>query len=430
MRRLLLIAVLSIISFQASHAQFGKYFRNQTLRFDYVHSGNFGEEYITADEFIREGKWAGPRINLADPFDYGSYQLRVYDKASGTLVYSRGYSSLFIEYQATDEAKSQCGSFPESVLLPWPKKPVRIEIHSRGKDMAWKKTFETDFHPKKDNAAKIKQKGYPVEIIHNGGKPGRMLDIVFLPEGYTAEEMDKFRLDCARYRDYLFDTRPYGDYREKISIRAVMAPSGETGTDNPGDSVYRNTLLNSGFYTFNSERYLTTADFKTVRDVAAAAPYDQVIILVNHPKYGGGGIYNFYAITTVDDKHSGFVYTHEFGHSFAGLGDEYQGSGTASDDYYDLSKEPWEPNITTLVNFESKWQDMLPPGTPVPTPDTDEWQDKLGVFEGAGYMPRGIYRPYRDCSMNVIKFDNYCPVCRRAIIKMIGYYTGEVWRQP
>jgi hypothetical protein len=183
--------------------------------------------------------------------------------------------------------------------------------------------------------------------------------------------------------------------------------------------------MHSGFGTFNSDRYLTTPDFKSVRNAASNIPYDQIVILVNHPRYGGGGIYNFYAISTVDDLNSGFVYTHEFGHAFAGLGDEYSYEGSTSEAVYDLTKEPWEPNITTLVNFESKWQDMLTPDIPVPTPGTEEWLGKLGVFEGAGYMDKGMYKPYQDCSMNAVKFNNFCPVCQRAIREMIEYYTGK-----
>lgn len=418
----LTIIILIIFSFLSTSAQFGRHFKNQTLRFDYFHSGNFEDEHIVPDEMMKEGKWAGPRKNLIDPFDFGSYKLMVYDQGSGRLIYSKGYSSLFIEYQATEEARTQSGNFPESVLMPLPRKPVRLEIHSRGKDMIWKKALETTIDPKKDDIPGPIPASYPVEVIHNGKNPRKMLDLVFLPEGYTENEMDKFLDDCFRFRDYLFDTRPYGDFMDKINIRAVMASSEESGTDIPGDSIWKNTLLNSSFYTFGSERYLTTSDFKAVRNVAACAPYDQAIIMVNHPKYGGGGIYNFYAITTVDDQHSAFVFTHELGHSFAGLGDEYQGAGTASDEYYDITKEPWEPNISSLVDFSAKWEDMLPAGTPVPTPVSDEWQGKLGVFEGAGYMEKGLYRPYLDCSMNMIRFDNFCPVCQRTIRRMIGYY--------
>ena len=422
--RLITILFLLLVTL-ATNAQFGKYFKNRTLRFDYYHSGHFEEEYFMPDEMILEGKWAGPRKNLIDPFDYGAYKILVYDSLSNELIYTRGFSSLFIEYQATEEAQSQCGNFPESFLVPLPKKTVRIEFQSRGIDMVWVKRYEGFINPKKDDFNLRTENVFPVATIRKSGNPKKKLDLVFLPEGYTEAELPKFLDDCERFTDYLFDTDPYKPYIKDINIRAVVAPSEETGTDIPVDSISRSTLLNSNFSTFGSERYLTTSDFKKVRDVASNCPYDQIIILVNHPRYGGGGIYNFYAISTVDNSNSGFVFTHEFGHSFAGLGDEYSGAGSNSEDVYSADKEPWEPNITTLADFDAKWKDLLSAGTPVPTPDADEWKGKVGVFEGAGYMKTGVYRPYIDCSMNVIKFNNYCPVCQRTIGRMIEYYRGR-----
>jgi hypothetical protein len=407
----------------ASYAQFGKYFKNRTLRFDYYHSGSFEVEYVMPDEMILEGKWAGPRKHLIDPFDFGADKIMVYDSVSDKLIFTRGFSSLFIEYQATEEAKSQCGNFPESILMPLPKKTVRLEYYSRGKDMVWVKRYESCINPRKDEIKIKTGNTYPTETIVSSGSPKNKLDLVILPEGYTVAEMPKFLDDCKRFTSYLFETDPYGQFIKKVNVRAVIAPSEESGTDIPGDTVSRSTLLNSSFYTFGSDRYLMTNDFKKVRDIASSMPYDQIIILVNHPRYGGGGIYNFYAISTVDNENSGLVFTHEFGHSFAGLGDEYSGSGSATEDVYSRNKEPWEPNITTLVNFDAKWKNMLSAGTPVPTPETDEWKGKTGVFEGAGYMKNGIYRPYIDCSMNVVRFNNFCPVCQRAIKEMIEYYS-------
>lgn len=407
----------------ASYAQFGKYFKNRTLRFDYYHSGSFEVEYVMPDEMILEGKWAGPRKHLIDPFDFGADKIMVYDSVSDKLIFTRGFSSLFIEYQATEEAKSQCGNFPESILMPLPKKTVRLEYYSRGKDMVWVKRYESCINPRKDEIKIKTGNTYPTETIVSSGSPKNKLDLVILPEGYTVAEMPKFLDDCERFTSYLFETDPYGQFIKKVNVRAVIAPSEESGTDIPGDTVSRSTLLNSSFYTFGSDRYLMTNDFKKVRDIASSMPYDQIIILVNHPRYGGGGIYNFYAISTVDNENSGLVFTHEFGHSFAGLGDEYSGSGSATEDVYSRNKEPWEPNITTLVNFDAKWKNMLSAGTPVPTPETDEWKGKTGVFEGAGYMKNGIYRPYIDCSMNVVRFNNFCPVCQRAIKEMIEYYS-------
>ncbi len=422
--RCFILLILLALGLNAT-AQFGKHFRNKTLRYDYFHSGSVDAEYIMPDELILEGKWSGPKKGLIDPFDYGNHKMTVFDAASGKLIFTSQYSSLFAEYQATEEAKSQCGNFPESVLMPFPKKPVKIEFYSRGKEMVWNKVFETELDPKTAEVKSADLKQYPVARINRAGNPAKKFDIVFLPEGYTEAEMDKFIKDCHTFAEYLFTTEPYGEYRKMINITGVLAASAESGTDVPQDSVFRETLLHSGFNTFNTPRYLTTPDFKAVRNVAGQMPYDQVVILVNHALYGGGGIYNFYAISTVDDQHSGFVFTHEFGHSFAGLGDEYSGTGSNAEDIYTGHAEPWEPNITTLADFGAKWQDMLPEGTPVPTPVSEEWQGKVGVFEGAGYMEKGAYRPYLDCSMNVVKFNNFCPVCQRAIRERIEYYGGK-----
>jgi hypothetical protein len=417
---LLILALLLALS---SQAQYRKYFEKNTLRYDYYHSGDASDEYWARDDFIREGQWAGPRKDLIDPFDYGHYRVMVFDSASNELIFSRGYSSLFYEYRSTEEAKTQCGNYPESVVMPFPKKPVRLEFHSRQKDLSWKKMHEVTIDPATTDVNVPSNTFYPYLPLHRSGNPKKKLDLVFLPEGYTLDEMEKFRADCAKFRDWLFATDPYGEYEKKINIWMVLAASEESGTDIPGDSIYRNTIMNSNFYTFGSERYLTTGDYKAVRNLAANAPCDQVVILVNSEKYGGGGIYNFYAISTTGHPNSDLVFTHEFGHSFAGLGDEYYNSEVAVEDFYPLNVEPWEPNITTLVDFDSKWQDMLAPGTPVPTPADSSWQDRIGVFEGGGYMAKGVYRPFMDCSMNVIKFNNFCPVCQRSIRRMIEYYS-------
>jgi hypothetical protein len=158
-------------------------------------------------------------------------------------------------------------------------------------------------------------------------------------------------------------------------------------------------------------------------DVAACAPADAIVIMVNHPKYGGGGIYNFYCVATTDDRASDFLLIHEFGHSFAGLGDEYYTSDVAVQDFYDLSVEPWEPNLTTLVDFNTKWKEMLPEGTPIPTPDNESYKGKLGVFEGGGYAAKGVYRPYLNCTMKDVIYDNFCPVCKKAIEERIEFYS-------
>ena len=110
---------------------------------------------------------------------------------------------------------------------------------------------------------------------------------------------------------------------------------------------------------------------------------------------------------------------------------------------YVPEKEPWEPNLTTLADFGSKWADMLPEGTPVPTPpDSIEktrdvrkiWNTlpeetrkrlngKLGVYEGGGYLSKGVYRPVQECRMKINECEDFCPVCTRAIRRTVSFYT-------
>jgi hypothetical protein len=236
--------------------------------------------------------------------------------------------------------------------------------------------------------------------------------------------MDKFLADAERSASYIFSEEPFQSLRDQFNIRAVKSASPDSGTDIPGQGIWKNTVMNSGFYTFGIERYMTTMDYKSVCDVAANAPYDQIYILVNTDKYGGGGIYNHYSISAADNLQSRAVVIHEFGHAFGGLADEYYTSAVAYNDYFPLDVEPWNPNLTTLVDFDSKWKDMVPEGTPVPTPAEDQYKDVVGVYEGGGYVAKGVYRPMIDCRMHT-NDAVFCPVCSTALRKMVARVTAH-----
>ena len=249
------------------------------------------------------------------------------------------------------------------------------------------------------------------------------MDIVILPEGYSKEEMGIFVEDCKKFANDFFAFSPYSENTDRFNIRAVLAPSNESGVDIPADTIWKSTILNSGYYTFDSERYLMTFDNKSVRDLAANAPYDQIYILVNSKKYGGGAIYNYYNVSVNSNSKSDKILIHEFGHGFAGLADEYYNSSTSYGEFYNLKIEPWEPNITTLVDFESKWKYLVKKRIPVPTPETEKFIKRIGVFEGGGYEPKGMYRPMQDCMMKTFDGNIFCPVCEEAIQKMIDFYS-------
>ncbi|MCD4725071.1 MAG: IgA Peptidase M64 [Bacteroidales bacterium] len=421
MKKIILLMLLALTI--GAQAQFKDHFKNKTLRIDYIHSGNSVEEDYELDTLYTEKYWGGSKTNLIDKFNYGNYKFEVYDAETNKLLYSRAYSSLFREWQATPEAEGNYKAFDETIVLPYPKSPVNISFYSRNKDLSWDKEFILPLNPKIRDVKKNKQNKFRKSKIHYSGKPNDKLDIVIIAEGYTEEEMEKFKNDCERFKGYILESEPYKQNKDKINIWAVNSISEESGTDLPGDDIWKNTVVGTNFYTFGSERYLTTEDMKSVRDVAANAPYDQIFILVNHEKYGGGGIYNYYSLGTSDNPAGDFLFQHEFGHAFAGLADEYYTSDVAVEDFYPLDVEPWEPNISTLVDFNSKWQNMIRVDTPVPTPATEEFEYTIGVYEGGGYVAKGVFRPYIDCTMKSVKYDAFCPVCKRAIQRMIDFYA-------
>ena len=253
--------------------------------------------------------------------------------------------------------------------------------------------------------------------------PDKCVDLAFIAEGYKADEMGKFRDDVKRMADRLFAEAPFNDYKDKFNIWAVEAISQDSGTDVPGEGIYANTALNSTFYTFDLERYLTTQDIKSVNDYSAVVPHDNIIVLINTTRYGGGGVYNYYSGTSAGHPLSPKVFVHEFGHGFVGLADEYYTSEVAYEEFYPLDVEPWEPNITTLVNFDSKWKKMIDKVTPLPTPPEEKYENVTGLFEGGGYSAKGIFRPQIECRMMSNSSKGFCSVCRKAIIEMIGFYT-------
>ena len=418
-----LILLFLIVSNLTVNAQFEKYFHDNTLRIDYYHSGNKKTEFYTFSQLLEEPYWGGSKVNLVDTFNYGKYYFKVFDVKTDSLLYSRGYSTLFGEWQTTDEAKTTSRSLLETVVMPFPKNDVRVEFYSRNKKGIFEKKFEYNVDVNSYFIKPERNLEYPAFDVHISGDPAKKIDIVILPEGYSKNELGLFINDCQKFAKLLFSFSPYTENKDKFNIRAVLAASEESGNDIPGDSIWKKTLMNTGFYTFDSERYCMTMDNKSVRDLAANAPYDQIYILVNNKKYGGGAIYNYYSVSVNSNIFASKIFVHEFGHGFAGLADEYYTSSTSYNDFYPLDVEPWEPNITTLVNFDSKWKHLLKKKTPIPTPLKKKYLNKTGVFEGGGYVAKGVYRPAYDCLMKSFKGNKFCKACTESIQNMIDFYA-------
>jgi len=406
----------------AAQDNFDKYFTGKVLRFDFMFAGNSQKTIVYPVGMKEEPFWGGSKTNLIDPFNYGNFRYEILDSTGNNVIYSRGFCTLFQEWQTTAEAKIMERSFYEVATIPFPKYKVKFVISIRERNGTFVKLYETAIDPADYFIRKEKPVNASVTKISAAGDPETSVDLAFIAEGYKSDEMPKFLEDVKKMAEILFTEPPFSEYRNKFNIWAVEAVSAESGTDIPGERNYVSTALNSSFYTFDIDRYLTTQDIKSVNDYAALVPHDNIIVLINSTKYGGGGVYNYYSGTTVGHGFSPQVFIHEFGHGFAGLADEYYSSTVAYDEFYPLNVEPWEPNITTRVNFDSKWKNMIAKETPLPTPALEKYKDITGLFEGGGYSAKGIFRPELECRMKSNSPKGFCSVCRQAIKEMIEFY--------
>lgn len=460
---------LVILSFTLGiKAQYKDYFTDATMRLDYHHIGNAEEEHFAFDQMVNDGDWAGSKTVLVDELRLGKYFFEVKDPKTGTVLYSRGYSSIYGEWETTPEAEKEWGSFHESIRFPWPQKEVTVTISKRniknGFDPIWTYTVNPKHYRAFPTAVKDHYNTFDVVV---NGEPEKQVDIVVLGEGYAKADMDKFHQDAHRFAEVLLNTEPFASYKTKFSIRAVETPSPDSGVNHPHQDIHTRSALSVTYGAFDSERYALGFDNKTIRDASAAVPYEFTAILMNDSIYGGGGIYNLYITAAADNAFQEYLFVHEFGHHFADLADEYYTSATA----YEMDAEhlePWELNVTANTNPETiKWKEIVTPNTPLPTPwekekydehsiavqkkrvemrkaKVDEkvmedffikkrtWDNHLlanmkysnhvGAFEGAQYKSNGLYRSAANCIM-FTRHDKFCPACQRAIKLIIDQYT-------
>ena len=405
---------------------FDDYFEDRTLRLDYIFAGNNKQQTLFVDELCSFPGWAGRRHHLNELPLEGNGQITVCDVQTGDTIYRHSFSSLFQEWQGTEEAVRTDKSFENTFLVPFPKNPVDITIHLT--DNHRKRTSELTHRvdPKDILIRQLDQAAVPPHrYIRKAGDPKNCIDVVFVAEGYREDQMEQFYADCQVATDAILNHEPFTTLKDRFNFVAVASPSADSGVSVPHNGIWKRTAVNSHFDTFYSERYLTTLHIKDLHNLLCGVPYEHIVVLANTEEYGGGGVFNSYTLTS--SRHRTFrpVVVHEFGHSFAGLADEY----FYDDEFepmYPADTEPWEQNITTLKNFDAKWKDLLPAGTPIPTkPTGTDLYTHIGVYEGAGYQSKGVYRAYQECRMKINDAPVFCPVCVRAIDRLIRFYTEE-----
>ena len=385
------------------------YSQSQTLRVDYIFSGTDKASEISLDEISRFDGWAGRRVNLKEVPVRGNGQILMTDAQSGDTLYRQSFSTLFQEWQTTEEATKLRKSFENVFLLPMPqaKAKVKVEIYDFYGNVC--ASLKHEVEPKDVLIRNLSSGPAEHKYLLQSGLPEDKIDVAIVAEGYTKDEMDTFYADAQKAMQALFRHEPFGRYKDAFNIVAVALESEESGVSVPGKGEWKSTALKAHFNTFYMDRYLTTLRLKNMHDKLSGIPYEHIVILANTDTYGGGGIYNSYTLTTAHHPAFEPVVVHEFGHSFAGLADEYYYDDMYVQYYYPHT-EPWEQNITTLKDFDSKWKDMLNAG-------------QAQLLEGAGYQSKGVYRPAPDCRMHTNKADCFCPVCQRAISRIIEFYT-------
>jgi len=477
MKRFASIALgLSLFSTLVSSAALAQSAPPRTLRLDYFHTGNANQELFSVDRVVVEPlAWPGNPARPIDETNLGKYLFEVRDRASNRLLYSRGFCSIYGEWETTDEAKSANRSFHESLRFPAPRAPVQILLKKRDDKNAFREVWSTIVDPKDMFVDKsTPPPPAPLIEIEKNGDPAGKVDFLILGDGYTVQELKKFETDARRLAEVLFATSPFKEQRTNFNVWALCPLAAESGVSRPSTGIHRVSPLGTTYDAFGSERYILTFDNRAFRTVAQFAPYEFVEILTNTRTYGGGGIHNLYGTVAADSGQAPYVFVHEFGHHFAGLADEYYTSPVA---YASPSvrAEPWEPNVTALLNAkELKWKDLVASGTPTPTPwqkeefekHSREYQkrrakiraenkpeeemealfrenrefevklfgqekhaSKVGAFEGAMYEAKGYYRPEIDCIM-FTRSTTFCAVCRRALERVIELYATGKGRVP
>lgn len=482
-------AMLPLMAFSMEQPEFSQYFTDRTIRIDYYHTGDARTEYYILDRIRLQGSWAGNPGQCIQPFDRGTYIVEVFDKATNHIIFSKGYSTIFAEYQTTAPAiRGEMKTYHESVLIPFPRKPFLLVIEKRDKQNIPVPVFKVNLDPADYhiNTESYNAPGDVVIPVLKSGDPHSHVDMVILSEGYRPEELDRFRKDLKYYNDLLFSVEPFRSRKHSFNITGIFSPSGESGTDEPRQGIYRNTRFGSSFNSLDLDRYCLDEDNRSIRDAAGQVAYDAILIMVNRDRYGGGGIYNWQTVFCTGSAWRDYVFLHEFGHALAGLGDEYFSSPVAYVDFFAPGVEPLDPNITALPDTANvKWKQYLSPGIRVPTEwskaifdslnnrirvltaekerildslkhvsgaadmertareyndrvdrlnrELDDFfrnhplKDKVGVFEGASYMSEGFYRPTLMSLMHKFSEDDrsYGIVNEQAIITTIRYYTGE-----
>ena len=255
-------------------------------------------------------------------------------------------------------------------------------------------------------------------ILTNGPASNR-LNIVFLSEGYTTNQLAQFLVAATNAANILVTNQPFAEYRPYFNAYVIAVPSVESGSDHPNDGLFKKTYFNSTYGYSDYIMSIPPDDFdvnynngqgKVDALLNTYMPScDLAVLLVNDSRIGGPDGGGKVAIAAVSSS-LGDILLHECGHVVANLGDEY---ATPYPGFPDTE----EPNTTRETNRTAiKWNAWISTNTPLPTPPTSQYAGVVGLFEGAHYHATGWYRPRLTCRMASPFTGFFCEVCSEALV--------------
>jgi hypothetical protein len=377
-----------------------------TIRLDYVLSGAAGERTDIA--LVKTSRLMTDncrRVNMTRPLLAGAGRVSLIDDATGDTLYVNTFSTLFQEWKDLNDSVRR--AFEATFLIPEPERAARVSVELFDKRHKTVASHSHRLAPSDILIRDLNPSPWRVDTLHRATSATDHIAVAIAGEGYRADDMERFLREARRAVDAILSHEPFKRYADRFDFYAVEVESTDSGVSVPKEGRWIDTPFGSHFSTFYSDRYLTSPCVFAIHDALTGIPYQHIIVLANTDVYGGGGIFNSYTLTAAGHRLFEPVVVHEFGHSFGGLADEYFYDDDVMTDTYVLDVEPWEPNITTLVDYDSKWKDM----------------DGAALFEGGGYSAHGIYRPADTCRMRANQAPAFCPACQRALSRMILFYT-------
>ncbi len=224
--RFIALLLASLATLPAVAAPFDELFTDKTMRVDYFHTSTpKGDEIVALDRVVSDGPWSGSRTRLVDTSNLGKYYFEVVDRDTNQVIFSRGFASVYGEWETTAEARQRPATFHESLRFPWPKETVQVVLKKRDAEMSFQQIWSTVVDPASRfvNPADLKPSGRVWSYLESG-PASQKVALLVIGEGYSEAEMPKLRKDVERLVGKLFATEPFKSRKSDFKVRVLQLP--------------------------------------------------------------------------------------------------------------------------------------------------------------------------------------------------------------